>query len=255
MANPKIKYDEEEVDEILELYKSELLKNKLPLKLKTKSVSDFNTYLVENNIKRKNGKEFFHYKYHFWAGKQPSTGEYNYGKKAIMKKNAEINESILGADEEADMVDIINIIQKNYKNIPKLTKLIVSHFRGLKEKNKTLLDENLKLESQVRKFKIQVERLENGITTIMFNSQNPNNSLNDMLTLKKHQDVFISDELESMFEDGNSRFEKLCNYNVMNTVDENSEVKDDNIKLQNIIALENSKAKEKRKKLLEDDGF
>ena len=51
-----------------------------------------------------------------------------------------------------------------------------------------------------------------------------------------------------MFEDGNSRFEKLCNYNVMNIVDENSEVKDGNIKLQNIIDFENKKAKEKRKK-------
>ena len=252
MANPKIEYDIDEIDEIIDLHKKELKKKGLSMKLKPKSVSDFNTYLVENNIKRKNGDDFNHYKYHFWAGKQPTTGEFNYGKKVIMKKNEEMVEGIVGESKDADVVDIVTIIQKNYKNVSKLTSLIVQHFNKIKKTNKSLLDNNLKLEEENKRLKERYKKLEDGITTIMFNSQNPNNSLNDMLTFQKSQDKFISDELNMMFEDGNTRFEKLSNLSV-EALSPNSSNEVNN--LQNIISLQSRKKVQERISSLEDEGF
>lgn len=249
MANPRIKYDIDEIDEILDLYKKQLKKEgKLLTEFKSKSVSNFNKELVDNNVKRKNGKPFTLYKYHFWAGKQAKDGEYNYGKKRIMQKNDELSKSLEGEIKDIDIQDILCIIEKNYKNPTKMTNLICNYIRRQKKKTKRILDENIKLSEENQQLKNQLTKMDDCFTNIFFNSQFPNNSLNDMMTCQKSNDKFIQSELNNMFSDGLQRIEMLTNINY------DCGPQTDN-QLQNIINLDRKKRGEQRVKEAEDEGF
>lgn len=250
MAKPKLQYDIEEVDEILDLYKKELRKeNKRLTEYKSKSISKFNELLVDNNTKRKNGDSFTLYKYNFWAGKHRSTGNYNYGKKIIIEKNEELRQMEMKSNRTVEIQDIINIVNRNIKNPDEMKNLLCIYLKKEKDKIANLSKENIKLTNEVRELKNKNQVLSDTYTNLFFNSQNPNNSLNDMLSLTKIDDKFICDELESMFDDGLSRFNVLAN------LDYDSSLSTNNHSLQNIISLNEKKMQNQRAKELEDEGF
>lgn len=114
---------------------------------------------------------------------------------------------------------------------------------------KIVIDENIKLSDDNRNLKNKISILEDTYTNLFFNSQVPNNSLNDMLSLEKSQDKFICEELENMFEDGLNRFNMLAN------LDYDYATANENHRLQNIINLEEKKKQNQRLKELEDEGF
>lgn len=253
MAKPKIEYDIDEVNEILDLYKKKMRKeDKVFAEYKSKTISKFNEELVDNNIERSNGKTFTLYKYNFWAGRNRSTGDYNYGKKIIIQRNEKLRLQLSSESRDVEMQDIITIINKNIKNPNKLTSLLCHYLKKQKDRTAIIANENIKLSEENRLLKDKIRLLEDTYTNLFFNSQIPNNSLNDMLSLSKSQDKFICEELENMFDDGLYRFKILANL----------EYKDDSIentaqfnKLQNIISLDEKKKEAQRQKELEDEGY
>lgn len=255
MANPKIEYSKEEIDEILELYREKLKKEgKLLTEFKCKSVSNFNKELVDNNIKRKDGSPFTLYKYHFWAGRQGKDGDYNYGKKAIMEKNYELSETLHGKERDVDIQDILTIIERNYKNPTKMTNLICSYIRKEQKQKEKILEENMKLTEENQKLRNQNIKMQDSFTNIFFNSQFPGNSLNDMMTCEKSGDAFIQSELNNMFEDGLARIEALANIaNNYSTNKDNNPSK--NKELQNLIQLDKKRRENERMEDFNNEGF
>jgi len=251
MAKPRLEYDKNEVEEILDLYKDKVIaEGNILTEYKSKTISKFNEELVANNIKRENGKPFTLYKYNFWAGRQRSTNDYNYGKKIILNRNEELRLKAVGDAKNVEMQDIINIVNKNIKDPNKLTALLCTYVKKQKNKVATVLDENIKLTNENKALKDRIEILENTYLNIFFNSQIPNNSLNDMLSLSRTQDGFISEELENMFEDGLDRIRGLGNLDP--TLTEGSGQYNS---LQNIINIAEKKEEMERMKQLEDEGF
>ncbi|WP_055328855.1 hypothetical protein [Paraclostridium sordellii] len=94
--------------------------------------------------------------------------------------------------------------------------------------------------------KIKNQALEDGITRILFDSQNPNNSLNNMLLLEKSQDVFIMEELKNMFDNDLTTLEKLSSL---------TNLKNSNSSLGNLISLSEEKRKLDKKSKLEEEGY
>ena len=250
MAKQKTQFDIDEVNEILDLYKNKIRKEgNILTEYKCKSVSNFNEYLVEENVKRSNGEPFTLYKYNFWAGRHRSTGEYNYGKKIIMQRNEELQKQLSKEAKDLELQDIISIIDKNINDKNKVTALLCHYIKKQKDKMKIVIDENIKLSDDNRNLKNKISILEDTYTNLFFNSQVPNNSLNDMLSLEKSQDKFICEELENMFEDGLNRFNMLAN------LDYDYATANENHRLQNIINLEEKKKQNQRLKELEDEVF
>lgn len=253
MAKPKLEYSEDEINEILDLFKNKTKKEgKVLTEYKSKTISNFNEELVKDNVKRKNGEPFNHYKYNFWAGKHRGTGEYNYGKKVILQRNEELRLQAERDPEEVEMQDIINIVNRNIKNPNKMTSLLCHYVKKQKDKIATILGENIKLTDENKNLKSKIALLEDTYTNIFFNSQIPNNSLNDMLSISKSHDAFISEELENMFEDGLSRFKALANLDYSSVSTEGSTQHNT---LQSVISINEKKREMQREKELEDEGF
>lgn len=236
MAKTKTFYDIEEIDEIIELYIKHY--GGVISELKFKTISDFNSKIANNqNYQRKNGNLYKLYKYNFWGGSYK--GEYNYGKKRIIEINKKNKVRTVGNEFQSDISDIVAMINSLHKNPQKLIQMMSRLFD--KERKKIL-----KLEADYKKLKEdnynllnKIENLETGITNLIFYSQNPNNSLNNMLNISKSEDSICYDELVNMFNDIN-RFERInfknesCSENVI-SIDEANRLK--------------------RLKELEEDGF
>lgn len=251
MAKPKLQFDVEEIEEILDLYRKKIRKEgKVLTEYKSKSISRFNEDLVNSNVKRSNGEPFILYKYNFWAGRHRGNGHYNYGKKIIIQRNEELRLQLTSEPKDVEMQDIINIIDKNIKDPNKMTSLLCHYLKKQKNKTAIIINENIKLSDENRHLKNKIILLEDVYTNLFFNSQIPNNSLNDMLSLSKSQDKFICEELENIFEDGLNRFNTLAN------LDSNlTEGLNPNNQLQNIISLKEKKKQTQRIKELEEEGF
>ena len=136
MAKQKTQFDIDEVNEILDLYKNKIRKEgNILTEYKCKSVSNFNEYLVEENVKRSNGEPFTLYKYNFWAGRHRSTGEYNYGKKIIMQRNEELQKQLSKEAKDLELQDIISIIDKNINDKNKMTALLCHYIKKQKDQD------------------------------------------------------------------------------------------------------------------------
>lgn len=253
MAKSRTVYDIDEIEEILNLYKNKLRKEgKVLTEYKSKSLSNFNAKLVENNIKRRNGEFFTLYKYNFWAGKNKTTGEFNYGKKIIIQKNEELNKILTSNSNDVSLQDIISIVDKNIKNPNKMTSLLCYYFKKQRDKLETISNENIRLSNENKYLKDKITMMEDIYTNLFFNSQSPNNSLNDMLSFNKIHDTFVNEELENMFEDGLTRFKILANLDYPNS---STESLNSHYQLQSIIDFKKKKKQSQRLKELEDEGF
>lgn len=236
MAKSKTSYDIEEIDEIINLYIKE--QGIVDSELKFKSISDFN-YKIANNekYKRDNGDLYKLYKYNFWGGGYK--GEYNYGKQRIIELNEKNKVKVVGKEFNNDLADIVAMINSLHKKPQKLIQRMSNLFDKERKKTSQIEGELKRLKEVNYQLEKKIEALETGITNLIFYSQNPNNSLNNMLRLSKSGDSICYDELVNMFNDTN-RFERV-----------NSQKESDS---ENIISIDEIN-RLKRLKELEDDGF
>lgn len=237
MAKSKTAVDKVEIDEIINLYIKE--QGGIVPELKYKALSNFNIEIANTpKYKRSNGELFKLYKYNFWGGSY--NGEYNYGKRRIMELNEKNKVQVVGKEFDSDMADIVAMINNLHKKPQELTRLMIKLFEKERKKAKETQIELAK-QRELNELLIQnIEALEDGITNLIFHSQSPNNSLNNMLNLSKSADSICYDELKNMF--GNTdRFERFKTIEIEKEKD-------------NIVSIEELN-RLKRLKELENEGF
>lgn len=234
MSRYKNKYDEDEVCEIIKLKLEQL--GGVKSNLTYNNVWNFNKKLVEEKVKRLNGEYFNLYGYTFWASSYK--GKDYYGKQKIDEIKKEVF-VLAGKSFETELQDIFQLVKDYHKNPRKTSEIIIKNFLKDKKKIEFLEERNRRLEENNLKLKEDLNQFKNGFATIFFNSIESTNSLSDVMSLKKSEDIFIYDELKNMFNDDLSFIEN-------NTFNENTNKNNKDLKVLNI---------QHRIKQLEDEGF
>lgn len=195
MPRQKNKVDVLEVEEIINLKIKEL--GGMKSKLTYNNVWNFNKELVKNNVKRSNGKPFNLYGYTFWASSY--NGEDYEGKAKIDKVKNSDDVILAGENFTKDVQDILILVDK-YKNKPQeLSRKLVKLFEGDKKKIESLNEQNRKLNDEIIKLRDSLTKFEKGFATMFYNSIYTDNSLNDVLSLKRSGDEYVAEELKNMF--------------------------------------------------------
>lgn len=213
MARPRKEINEDEIDEIVDLYIKEIL-NGNEIEISGSGVTKFNE-LIANNIdyKRKNGELFNLYGYTIWAGKYK--GEDYYGKKKI-KEIKERNEvKVIGEGFNPVILDIIKLVDNLSKKPEVLKARLCKIFNRERTKISYLEKEIQKLKEDKVKLESKITLLDTSITNLMFLSQSYDNSLNDMFYMTKSSDGVCYDEFINIFNENNSRLNKLLNNNLI----------------------------------------
>ena len=195
MARPKKTYDVEEVEEIVKLTLKSL--NGIREKLTPNLVWKFNKELGKDHEKlRENGKPFTVYGYHFWYT------ESEFGRKKIEEvKNAKASEGFTLAGESfvPEMKDIAVLVTKFHKKpdelIRRLTKLMVND----RDKMQMYKEQYEKSREENRELKEKMDKQKRVYLTLFMESANANNSLPDVLSLKRSDDDLLKDELYNVF--------------------------------------------------------
>lgn len=233
---PKLKYDEEEVDEIIKMKLDELggLSNKLTFN----NVKILNDKIANNpEYKRADGSLYRKYGYTFWVSK----GYYGY--ETILKKKQSNEFKLAGESFLPEVRDILVLTEKFHKNPSVLSARLVKLFEDDRKKLTHLQEQNSELMVALKEAKDELEQFKKGFASIFYNSVNPHNSLDDVIALTKSGDPNIKDELKTMFNDdvdlfGNkssvTNFHKKSNDNIV-------------VDMQSII--------EENLKELDDEGF
>lgn len=209
MARPRVEINKDEVKEIIDLYIKEEL-NGIVSKLSNRGVCKFNEKIANNPVyKRKNGELFTLYKYWVWGGEYK--GEEGYGRLEI-KERLEKNEvKVIGEAFIPDVADIVQLVNDLYTQPTKLIvrlRKIFEHERKEKELFKSEKD-NYKQKYEDTLLKLQMH--ERAITNLMFQSQSPDNSLNDMFNMCKPTDEICINELSNIFDNSQERLTLLIN--------------------------------------------
>ena len=216
MSRNKINVDINEVEEIISLKLKSL--GGIKSKLNYNNVWTFNKELVQKKIRRINGELFNLYGYTFWASHY--NGEDYLGKKTIDRiKNLD---SIILAGESftIETQDILCAVDKFHKNPHELSNRIIKLFEKDRKRLESLSKQNDLLNQEVIKLRNQVKTLEKGFLTLFFNSNNSNNSLNDVISLKRQGDSIVLDELKNIFNYDKNPFRQIIdeheNSNIVN---------------------------------------
>lgn len=207
MARPKNEFDENEVEEIIELKLIEL--GGLKSKLSYNNVWNFNKKLVYDNVKRENGNFFNLYGYSFWASDYD--GKEYYGRRKIDEIKKSNRVILAGESFNQDNEDLLIIIDKFKNNSKELSTRIIQAFERDRKKNKLLKEQNQKLIDEVHKLRDIIKKFELGFTTVFYNSIFTDNSLNDVMSLKLSGDEYVRDELKKMFNNDEDRLNKILN--------------------------------------------
>lgn len=236
MSKVKTGYDEQEIDEIINLYIKE--HGGVLREVQYNAVSKFNVKIANNeDYRRENGELFKLYKYNFWGGAYQ--GQYNFGKRKIIEFNEKNKIHVVGKEYDAHIGSIVAMIHELHKKPHKLTKLLVDLFEDKLITIEKLKKDNLALKQEVENLKSNNKYLNDSYTALFCHSQSPNNSLNNMMNMSKKADSVCYDILLNMF--GNlDRFEQF-------------KIKEENTN-DNIVSMEDL-ARLKRLKELEDEGF
>lgn len=207
MARKKVEIDKEEIDEILDLY-IEIKLNGVVSKLSNNGVCNFNKEIADNkNFIRKNGKKFNLYRYNFWAGKY--NGQDGYGKKQISERKEKSEVKVVGEQFSPDVLDVIKLVNDFYKRPAELSKRLCKIFNR-KIEEKEMLDKRLEaVMKQNTELRERIEMMDTALTNIMFQSQSPGNSLNNMFRLSKDEDAFCYGEFVNMFNNNEERINKI----------------------------------------------
>lgn len=218
MARKKTEIDEKEIDEILNLFIKTRLHGVVS-KLSYNGVKKFNEEIAFNdNYIRENGEQFKLYKYNFWAGKY--NGVDLYGKKKIDEKKKQTEVKAVGEMFSPDILDVIALVDKLHTKPEELSRRLCKLFdRQIRENE--MLKNRLSIEIEQKEvLRKKLEMMGTACTNIMFQSQSPNNSLNDMFKLRKEQDVIPYNELVSMFNEDEERINKLIRLVSATTISE-----------------------------------
>ncbi|MDM0699002.1 hypothetical protein QTH73_01145 [Clostridium perfringens] len=237
-------YDALEVEEIINL----TLENKcngVKSKLTKNKVFNYNKELVENKVRRNNGELFNEYGYHFWAGSYK--GEDNYGHKKI-KEKVNSNEVILaGKSFNHNINDIVELVSKYSKKPKDLTLKLCKIFEIKEKKIAMLQEQNNKLNNELIKLREKQMNFESAFATVFYNSMYTDNSMNDVMSLKKSGDKYVADEIKNMFNTDNLKL----NSTIKITEEPNEFNRNEKTKLANVIDIE-KEAKLKRRKEAEE---
>lgn len=235
MANPKMTYDEQEVNEIIQLKLQQL--GGVKKKLTPNNVKNFNEEIAENPLYlRSNGQMFKKYSYTFWIDKN------YYGNKKVREiQEADEEFNLAGEAFVPEVKDIILLVNKYMNNPQQLTQRLIKLFEGDKKELTYLRRQVAELHSSLDRAKNDLEQFKIGFVTVFMNSIESYNSLNDVLSLKKSEDNLILDELKTMFNGDFTTFKQ--------EIRENAEF------TQNKTLLRLSPSKGDKIKELEDEGF
>ncbi len=206
VGRPKIQYDLEEVDEIIELKLKSVGNDKS--KLTYNSVYTFNQYLV--NSKKRNSKNeiFTQYGYSFWA--HDYKGSPYYGKQQIDFYKQHNNIIVAGEVFESGIDDIEAIIDNNIDDPQKLKKILIKIFLNERKSNARNDIKFNEMQQEINQYENLVKNYKEAIFMMFYNSRYSSNSLNDVITLKKEGDTFIQKELLRIFEDNPTLIDEVA---------------------------------------------
>lgn len=205
MARKKAAIDEKEVEQIIALKLNSLAG--LKSKLTYNNVWNFNKELHKNKTLNYKGEPFNLYGYTFWASGY--NGEDYYGKAKIdeIKESKEI--ILAGESFSKEVQDILILIDK-YKGDPKeLSKRIVKVFESDRKKMNLVSEQNKKLNEEISKLRKEKAQLEEGFTTVFYNSIYTDNSLNDVMSITKSGDSVMLDSLKTMFNGDENKLNQI----------------------------------------------
>lgn len=207
MARPRIEIDTTEINEIIDLYIKEEL-NGIVSKLTNRGVCKFNEQIASNpNYKRNNGQPFNLYKYWVWGGQY--NGEDGLGKIEIKKRLKRNEVRVVGENFLPDVSDIVQLVNDLHnKPIKLITRLRKIFERERKEKELFKL-EKVKYKKMYEETLSKLEMQQKAITNLMFQSQSPDNSLNDMFNMSKPTDNICINELINIFNCSEERLSQL----------------------------------------------
>ncbi|MGL4850599.1 MAG: hypothetical protein ACRC28_17040 [Clostridium sp.] len=196
MAKERTKYDEKEVNEILDLYEKEILKG-IKSKVSQSGVQKYNERLSNSNeYLNYLRKPFTLYSKDFWAGTYK--GDDNYGKAQIKLRN-EKGQKFLGEEFSSDVLDVMALIDRYHKYPDKLFIKLRKIINSLVEEKEIAQNNYKVIEKKYNTLKESYELSLESYTNFVFESQSPNNSLNDMFRLTKEEDAFAFGELANTF--------------------------------------------------------
>jgi len=238
MARPKLVVDEQEVDEIINIKLEEL--GGVKSKLTYNNVWMLNKRIANNTEHlRENGAQYSLYGYQFWAASYK--GNDYYGKRRIDEIKSEETFILAGKQFTPQMQDIFVLFDK-YGGTSKSVSILKEKMLQLFEKDRTkigYLEEELKVtEKKLENANRSLEKFQDNFIKMFFDSQEENNSLQNVMQLKKSGDVMLDQQLKEMFGD-----------KLVKVVEEIDEAKIDPNKV-----ISQRKVQVRRKKL-EEEGF
>lgn len=205
MARQKAEINTKEVDEIIALKLNDL--GGLKSKLTYNNVWNFNKNLVKDKVLNSEGKPFTLYGYTFWASSY--NGEDYYGKAKIdeIKSSKEI--VLAGESFSKEVQDILILVDK-YKYKPQeLSKKLVKIFESDRKKMDLLSEQNKKLNKEITSLREQKKQLEEGFTTVFYNSIYTDNSMNDVMSINKSGDSHMLESLKTMFNEDENKLNQI----------------------------------------------
>ncbi|WP_338658553.1 hypothetical protein [Paraclostridium sordellii] len=206
MARGKMKIDESEIKEIIDLKVENL--NGIVSRLTYNGVCEFNKQIANNpKYKRSNGELFKEYGYTVWAGTYK--GEDYIGKKMINDIKEKNKVPIVGADFRPEVQDIIQLVNDLHNKPEKLTLRLCKIFDRERKNTEEMRKELKMLKKKKSILEEKIELMETSMTNLIFQSQSIDNSLNNMFDLKKSKDSVCYNELLNMFNNNDSRIKSL----------------------------------------------
>lgn len=224
-GRPKTLYDIEEINEIIEMKFKSVDYN--ISRVTYNSVFKFNQYLVDTK-KQNSKKELFKlYGYSFWA--TDYKGVPNFGKEQIDLYKQHNNPLIAGEPFEVGIDDIEAVIDNNINNPQKMKKILIKIFQK-ERKNNACNDRKFdEMQQEVIKYKNLMSQYKQAIFMMFYNSRISDNSLNDVMCLKKEGDTYIQKEIQHIFKDNPSLIDELVRYSKNTQMEELKTSLNDNI--------------------------
>jgi hypothetical protein len=246
VGRPKIQYDLDEIKEIIDL-KLLSIGNDIS-KLTYNSVYKFNQYLVNNKKRNSKNEIFTLYGYSFWATEYK--GIPYYGKEQIDLYKQHSNIIIAGKVFEAGIDDIETIIDNNLNDPQKMKKILIKIFLNERKSNARNDIKFNEMQQEINQYKEQIKQYKEAIFMMFYNSRYSDNSLNDVITLKKEGDTYIQKELLRIFEDNPALIDEVaCSSENTKLKELNNNLNDNILDMAKILSKkDNEKFKKKKYK-------
>lgn len=187
---------EDEVDEIINLKIKEI--NGVINKLTFNSVWQFNKKIASDpHYLTSKGKIFNYYSSDFWSVKYNNVD--NYGRSRILfYKNNASNKILFDGEFNPGIQDIVLAVNNLHSKPDQLLRSLQNIYLDKSRTIEILQNSNDELKSLVEKQNSMIKNMENAMYNIFFASKDARNSLNDVISLKKSKDWFVSKELDAL---------------------------------------------------------